>query len=105
VTKASDLTRGALALLLGVLVAAPGICQTTTIQGFVLDPNWYAPHPRASGVYGTGMYEYGVAGNIVGSSLPGLFTSTENYPDNYWWGIFGFFRKPGQAAGTYTIAT
>ncbi len=103
--KAAHLTRGALALLLGAMVAAPVCSQTTTIQGFVLDPNWYAPHPRASGVYGTGMYEYGVAGNLVGSTLPGLFTNTENSSDNYWWGIFGFFRKPGQYAGTYTIAT
>ncbi len=73
--------------------------------GLCFDPNWYAPHPLATGYYGMGLYEYGVSGSPNGSNVTGLYTNTENLADNFYQGIYGYFRKPGVNDGTYTMAT
>ena len=98
----------ALALwLLVVVTLSCASAYSATIHGYVLDPNWYAKHPKLTfpQVYGTGQYEYGVAGNIANSPLLGFSSNTENYGDNYNWGVFGYFRKPNQSDGVYTLAT
>lgn len=86
-------------------LTACGALRAATIQGYIIDPNWYAPHPRATGVFGTGQYEYGIAGNIAASTAVGFYTNTESGADNYFWGVYGFFRKPNQPDGVYTIGT
>lgn len=92
------------------LVTVVMVCSAVggaTIQGYVLDPNWYAPHPKLTSpqVYGAGMYEYGVSGNINYGTVLGFYSNTENYSDNYNLGVYGYFRKPGQTDGTYCLAT
>lgn len=79
--------------------------HAATITGYVLDPNWWAPHPKLSGVYGVGQYEYGISGNPSGSSALGLVANTENNNDNFYQGIFGYWRAPSVPDGNYTIAT
>lgn len=73
-----------------------GPSQCATVNGYVVDPNWYAEHPLMTGLYGVGQYEYGVAGNIVSSSLLGFYGSTD---------VYGGFLKTGQSAGFYTLAS
>ncbi len=89
---------------MALLTAAPAH-SAATVQGYVFDPNWYAPHPLATGYYGMGLYEYGVSGSPNGSNVTGLYTNTENLADNFYQGIYGYFRKPGVNDGTYTMAT
>ena len=58
----------ALALwLLVVVTLSCASAYSATIHGYVLDPNWYAKHPKLTfpQVYGTGQYEYGVADSEV----------------------------------------
>ena len=106
------MTQWTVAILIGALAliaaAAPvWSAQTTTVQGYILDPNWYAPHPKLTSpqVYGTGLYEYGIAGNITSSSNLGFYTNTESTADNHLWGIYGHFQKANQYDGTYTLST
>lgn len=82
-------------ILLAALCAQP--LTAATIEGYVLDPNWYAPHPWLASprVYGTGMYEFGAAGSINYSSSFGFATGT---------GIYGNFSV-SSPAGTYTMAS
>lgn len=94
-----------LAAIIVLMLAAGGTLCAATIQGYILDPNWYARHPKATSLYGTGQYEYGVAGNIANSSALGFFSNTEGYAENFYWGVYGLFRKTYQPDGLYTIAT
>ena len=70
-----------LAAIIVLMLAASGTLCAATVQGYILDPNWYARHPKATGLYGTGQYEYGVAGNIANSSALGFFSNTEGYAE------------------------
>lgn len=85
--------------MLSILVLA--VCMPAfgaTIQGYVLDPNWYAPHPQLTSpqVYGTGQYEYSVSGNIANSTALGFYDDTD---------IYGNFYKQSQPDGIYTLAS
>jgi hypothetical protein len=84
--------------MLALLVTVCAPAWSATVQGYVLDPNWYAPHPQLTSpqVYGTGQYEYGVAGNIANSSQLGFFEDTD---------IYGNFYKQSQPDGSYTLAS
>lgn len=90
-----------------VLALSTAAGAVVDMSGYILDPNWYAPHPYLTSpqVYGTGLYEYGVAGNIANSTLTGFQSNTESYSDNYFRGIYGFFRRPAQNEGVYTLQT
>ncbi len=81
--------------------------QTTDVHGYILDPNWYAWHPQLTSpqVFGTGMYEYGVGGSRGGDEGVGFYASTESTPDNYYWGIYGYFRKPNMGVGSWNLGT
>lgn len=106
-------------LTLALIAGAPVFSQTTDVDGYVLDPNWYSwvvPYaqtefgvltaPAGPSEAGSPWYEYGVAGNRGGDeSTPGYSGNTENYVDNYRCGEFGYFRKPGMGSGTWTLAT
>lgn len=85
---------------LALLTSSQGAWSTTNafISGYLFDPNWYAPHPNLTSpqVYGTGLYEYGVAGNPASNSGLGFFTGTS---------IYGAFSKPSQTDGNYTLAS
>jgi hypothetical protein len=109
-----------LATALLMLMCGCALCQTTAVEGYILDPNWYARHPKLSNqvtdelgnvtlippyVFGTGMYEYGVGGSRPGDEGQGFSASTENSSQNNYWGIYGRFRKTGQAVGTWNLAT
>ncbi len=90
-----------------IALALCAYAHCATIQGYILDPNWWAKHPKLTSpqVYGTGVYEYGVSGNINNSTELGFYSNTENYADNYNWGVYGYFRGTGQTDGTYCLAT
>ncbi len=81
------------------LLLVAGLCMSAycaTIEGYVLDPNWYAKHPSQTGIYGTGQYEYGVSGSLYNSSLPGFVEDTD---------VLGYYGKVGQTSGKYSLAT
>lgn len=91
-----------------LVVAASFSALAATVSGWVLDPNWFSPHPKLTSpqLYGRGMYQYGVAGNIAGSSQLGFSYNTEDHPaDNPDWGRYGYFKKENQPDGLYTLAT
>lgn len=81
--------------LLVLLMALAAPASAVAIDGYVLDPNWYAVHP-VLGINGWGYYEYGVAGNATGvSNYVGLHDDTD---------IFGYYL--GNASnGVYALAS
>jgi len=97
------------ACVLALVLLASGIalCVTCDVDGYILDPNWYAHHPQLTSpqVLGTGMYEYGIAGSRGGDEGAGFYASTESSVDNNFWGIYGYFRKPNMNAGDWTLAS
>lgn len=100
--------RRRLFICLIALLALSGTANAAVdISGYILDPNWYAPHPLLSSpqVYGTGMYEFGVAGNITASTQNGFQASTESYSENSFLGVYGYFRRTLQNEGAYTLQT